>query len=106
MFSPEPSSGKKGRKLPVPKGPGVANHDKGNNFSSLSTRPISAAALRRGKKYIYSFSNLFGHIFMLIKRYSYNNFDTYSRKIDDLTFSSKIRFYVMGIIDFHFGFSF
>ena len=63
MFSPEPSSGKKGRKLPVPKGSGVANHDKGNNFSSLSTRPISAAALRRGKKYIYSFSALFGHIF-------------------------------------------
>ena len=56
MFSPEPSGGKKGRKLPVPKGSAVANHEKGNNFSSLSTRPISAAALRRGKKYIYSFS--------------------------------------------------
>ena len=53
MFSPEPSGGKKGRKLPVPKGSVVANHEKGNNFSSLSTRPISAAALRRGKKYIY-----------------------------------------------------
>jgi len=62
MFSPEPSSGKKARKLPVPKGSGVANHDKGNNFSSLSTRPISAAALRRGKKLIYLFSTLFVHI--------------------------------------------
>ena len=66
MFSPEPSSGKKGRKLPVPKGSAVANHEKGNNFSSLSTRPISAAALRRGKKYIYSLSTLLGHIFMLL----------------------------------------
>ena len=66
MFSPEPSSGKKGRKLPVPKGSGVANHDKGNNFSSLSTRPISAAALRRGKNYIYSFSTLLGHILSAI----------------------------------------
>ena len=94
MFSPEPSSGKKGRKLPVPKGSGVANHDKGNNFSSLSTRPISAAALRRGKNYIYSFSTLLGHIFMLIKRYYYKNSKSQIpiQKIDDLTFSSKIKF--------------
>ena len=47
MFSPE-ASNKKGRKLPVPK---ESNMDpKGMNFSSLSTLPISAAALRRGKK--------------------------------------------------------
>ena len=73
MFSPEPSGGKKGRKLPVPKGSAVANHDKGNNFSSLSTRPISAAALRRGKKYIYSFLTKFWPYFDVNKNIEYTN---------------------------------
>ena len=85
MFSPEPSGGKKGRKLPVPKGSAVANHDKGNNFSSLSTRPISAAALRRGKKYIYSFLTKFWPYFD-VKYRIYEHIQTYTIQIKDLIF--------------------
>ena len=46
MFSPETSS-KKGKKVPTTKEVNV--DPKSNNFSSLSTRPSSTAALRRGK---------------------------------------------------------
>ena len=47
MFSPETNS-KNGKKLPSNKEENIDH--KTNNFSSLSTHPISAAALRRGKK--------------------------------------------------------
>ena len=47
MFYPE-TNNKKGKKMARNKEENMDH--KTNNFSSLSTRPISAAALRRGKK--------------------------------------------------------